>query len=186
VYFHDFGAVGHVGSLHDITGGSSEPAIIAGRTTGGASRVRVSGAIRTIIAGCVTAASTERVSIDLALAAEGAALAEALALPTVEQLVYLAIHETDFLGDLCDDLSLLETNVANSVDVAADLHSDRNGYVTVPLSLIVAAREALLVEAQDMLTDRAQAAADALYDAHQAGDLDHDGSAISYPRYRSV
>jgi hypothetical protein len=101
-------------------------------------------------------------------------------------LVHAAIVGTDFVHDLTDDQHLLLSACENAVDMAADMWSDAHGFEPVPLGLIIAARTALLAEANDMLVDRAEAAADALYDAQMAGDLDHDGSAISYPRYRSV
>jgi uncharacterized protein (DUF4213/DUF364 family) len=100
--------------------------------------------------------------------------------------VHAAIHDTDFVHDLTDDQHLLCAAVENAVDMAADAWSDAHEYEPVPLDTIILARAALLAEAQDMLADRAEAAADALYDAMQAGDLDHEGSAISYPRYYGV
>jgi hypothetical protein len=120
----------------------------------------------------------------MTLAAEGARLAAALRSPTLEALLYSAIHDGDFLGDLTDDLGVLRSHCENAVDLAADLWSEAHGDAPVALELIVAAREMLLVEAQDMLADRAEAAADALYDAQQAGDVDANGAAISYPTYR--
>jgi hypothetical protein len=106
--------------------------------------------------------------------------------PGVSELVHAAIHGTDLIHDLTDDQHLLCAAVENAVDMAADAWSDAHGFEPVPLDTIIAARAALLAEANDMLVDRAEAAADALLDAMEAGDLDHDGAAISYPRYRSV
>jgi hypothetical protein len=106
--------------------------------------------------------------------------------PGVSELVHAAIHDTDFLGDLTDDQHLLCAAVENAVDMAADAWSDAHDGEPVPLDTIILARAALLAEAQDMLVDRAEAAADALLDAMEAGDLDHDGAAISYPRYHGV
>jgi hypothetical protein len=106
--------------------------------------------------------------------------------PGVSELVHAAIHDTDLIHDLTDDQHLLLSACENAVDMAADAWSDAHDGEPVPLDTIIAARAALLAEANDMLVDRAEAAADALLDAQQAGDLDHDGSAISYPRYRSV
>ena len=117
------------------------------------------------------------------LAAEGAAIAEALRLPRVSDLVHSAIVDTDFLSDLSDDLRLLQSNVENSVDLAADIWADSHGFVTVPLSLIILARSALMAEAWDMLECRAQHEADRLYDARMAGDVDADGEPIPYARY---
>jgi hypothetical protein len=111
----------------------------------------------------------------------------AIMFPTVSELVHSAIVDTDFVSDLTDDLRLLETNVANSIDLAADMWADQHGYVTVPLRLIVAARNALTAEACDMLEDRAAHATAALLDAQEAGDVDADGEPIAaYPTYRSV
>jgi hypothetical protein len=104
----------------------------------------------------------------------------------VSELVHSAIVDTDFVHDLSDDQHLLCAAVENAVDMAADMWSDAHGFEPVPLDLIIAARAALLAEANDMLVDRAEAAADALLDAMEAGDLDHDGAAISYPRYYGV
>jgi hypothetical protein len=120
----------------------------------------------------------------MTLAAEGERLAAALRSPTLEALLYSAIHDTDFLGDLTDEPDVLRSVCENAVDAAADLWSAAHGDAPVALELIKAAREMLLVEAQDMLADRAEAAADALYDAQQAGDVDANGTAISYPTYR--
>jgi hypothetical protein len=107
-------------------------------------------------------------------------------LPTISELVHSAIHDTDLIGDLCDDLRLLLINVENSIDLAADIWSDTHNDVTVPLRLIIPARTALLAEACDMLEGRAQYAADALADAREAGDVDAHGEPIEYPIYRSV
>jgi hypothetical protein len=104
----------------------------------------------------------------------------------VSELVHSAIHDTDLIHDLTDDQHLLQAAVENAVDMAADAWSDAHGFEPVPLDTIILARAALLAEANDMLVDRAEAEADALYDAQMAGDLDHDGSAISYPRYFGV
>jgi hypothetical protein len=120
----------------------------------------------------------------MTLAAEGARLAAALRSPTLEALLYSAVHDTDFLGDLTDDQGVLRSHCENAVDLAADLWSEAHGDAPIALELIVAAREMLLVEAQDMLADRAEAAADALLDAIEAGDVDANGAAISYPTYR--
>jgi hypothetical protein len=117
---------------------------------------------------------------------DGTGTVAAPALPNVSELVHAAIHDTDFLGDLTDDQHLLCAAVENALDMAADAWSDAHDGEPVPLDTIILARAALLAEAQDMLVDRAEAAADALYDAQMAGDLDHDGSAISYPRYYGV
>jgi hypothetical protein len=68
------------------------------------------------------------------------------------------------------------------VEIHEELHPD----VTMPLEVIVAARTELTQQAHDILADQARLEEDALLDAMEAGDLDHDGSAISYPRYRSV
>jgi hypothetical protein len=104
----------------------------------------------------------------------------------VSELVHSAIVNTDFVHDLTDDQHLLLSCVENAIDMAADMWSDAHGFEPVPLDTIILARAALLAEAQDMLVDRAEAAADALLDAMEAGDLDHDGAAISYPRYYGV
>lgn len=120
----------------------------------------------------------------MTLAAEGARLAAALRTPTLELLLYSAIHDTDFLGDLTDEPDVLRSVCENAVDLAADIWSDRHGDAPVALELIVATREMLLVEARDMLAARAEAAADALLDAIEAGDIDATGAAIPYPTYR--
>jgi hypothetical protein len=140
--------------------------------------------LRNFPANIVNPASTDGCSIDMALAAEGARLAAALRTPTLELLLYSAIHDTDLLGDLTDEPDVLRSVCENAVDAAADLWSDRHGDAPVALELIVAAREMLLVEAKDMLADRAKAAADALLDAIEAGDVDANGTAIPYPTYR--
>jgi hypothetical protein len=106
--------------------------------------------------------------------------------PGVSELVHAAIHDTDLIHDLTDDQHLLCAACENAIDMAADMWSDAHDGEPVPLNTIILARTALLVEAQDMLVDRAEAAADALLDAMEAGDLDHDGAAISYPRYFGV
>jgi hypothetical protein len=120
----------------------------------------------------------------MALAAEGARLAAAMRSPTLEALLYSALHDTDFLGDLTDDPDVLRSHCENAMDAAADLWSDRHGDAPVALELIKVAREMLVVEAQDMLARRAEAAADALRDAIEAGDVDANGAAIPYPTYR--
>jgi hypothetical protein len=101
-------------------------------------------------------------------------------------LVHSAIHDTDFLGDLTDDQHLLCAAVENAVDMAADAWSDAHDGEPVPLDLIIAARAALLAEAQDMLVDRAEAAQQQLLDEIEAGDRDRHGRFIPFPRYFGV
>jgi hypothetical protein len=100
----------------------------------------------------------------------------------VSELVHSAIHDTDFLGDLTDDQHLLLSCVENAVDMAADAHDGE----PVPLDLIIAARAALLAEAQDMLVDRAEMAQQQLLDEIEAGDRDRHGRFIPFPRYFGV
>lgn len=110
-----------------------------------------------------------------------------LFLPSVDALVSIALTETDFLGDLIDgDLGWLEHIAANSVDAAADIWADAHANVPVPLPLILAARRALIEQAQDLLADMAEAEADRRRDAQEAGDLNADGDPIPHPRYRSI
>jgi hypothetical protein len=104
----------------------------------------------------------------------------------VSELVHSAIVDTDFVHDLTDDQHLLLSCVENAIDMAADMWSDAHGFEPVPLDTIILARAALLAEAQDMLVDRAEAAADAIRDSQEAGDLDPDGGWVPYPRYFGV
>lgn len=122
--------------------------------------------------------TTHSVSIDLTLAAEGKAL--------VDELLRRVLADTDFLADLTPDLDLLESNVSNSVWLAADIWADAHGDRTVPLPIVEAARAELTQQAHDMLRDQAEMAFDARYDAMQAGDVDADGEPIPYPTYRRV
>ena len=105
-------------------------------------------------------------------------------LPSISDLLHLAVTETDFVSDL--DPDTLEANCANSIDLAADLWSDAHGYATVPLSLIQWARCALLLEAEAMLRDREAHAEAERLDAIEAGDIDAAGCFIPYDTYRSV
>lgn len=107
-------------------------------------------------------------------------------LPSVNDLVDCALADTDFLGDLLDgDIGWLEHIAANSIDLAADLWSERRG-ITVPLPLIMAARRELCTQAQCLLTEMAEAEADRIRDAQDAGDIDSHGDPIPQPRYRSI
>lgn len=120
------------------------------------------------------------------LAAQGARLAADMQLPTVAELIHIALTETDFIGDLCSDHDLIAHNAANSIDTAADIWTDTHDGKPVPLSLIVLARGQLEAEAHDMLTDMAEMKAAELADAIEAGDLDADGTPIPYTPYRSA
>ena len=104
-------------------------------------------------------------------------------LPTISDLLYLAVVETDFVSDL--DPATLEANCQNSIDLAADIYEDRHD-IPVPLSLIQWARCALLLEAEAMLRDREAHAEAERLDAITAGDIDHAGNFISYDTYRGV
>lgn len=104
-------------------------------------------------------------------------------IPTISDLLHLAVTETDFTGDLTDDQRLLEINVENSIDLASDIWSDRNNGATVPLSLIQWARCALLLEAEAMLADREAHAEAELADDIEAGNRDRDGNVIPWERY---
>jgi hypothetical protein len=104
-----------------------------------------------------------------------------------DELCHIALTQTDFLGDLLPgDPVRIWDHAANAIDWAVEIHEELHPGVTVPLEVIVAARTELTQQAHDVLADQARLEDDALYDAQQAGDLDHDGSAISYPRYFGV
>ena len=106
--------------------------------------------------------------------------------PTAEELVSVALHATDFLADLTGDPHDLAGNVTDCIAAAAELWTDTHDDVRAPAATLAAARAALTAEAHAILAARAQAAEAALWDAHEAGDLAHDGSAISYPKSRSI
>lgn len=100
------------------------------------------------------------------------------------ELADLAWRETDFLGDLTPAADL-EHLVANAIDQAADIYADRLGDTcpSIPLAVLLCARKLLTARANGELAAREQAAADALADAIEAGDLDRDCNFIPYPRY---
>ena len=104
----------------------------------------------------------------------------------MDELIHIALTQTDFLGDLTDDLDQIHHNAANSIDAAADLWSEAHDDATVPLPLIISARMELELQAHSLLEDRAQAAADARADGIEAGDLTPDGEPIPYPTYRAA
>jgi hypothetical protein len=105
----------------------------------------------------------------------------------VDELCHIALTQTDFLGDLLPgDPVRIWDHAANAIDWAVEIHEELHPGVTVPLEVVEAARTELTQQAHDILADQARLEEDALYDAQQAGDLDHDGSAISYPRYYGV
>ena len=117
---------------------------------------------------------------------DGLIFDKALFLPSVHDLVDCALRDTDFLGDLLDgDIGWIEHIAANSIDMASDLWSERRG-VTVPMPLIMAARRELCTQAQCLLADMAEAEADRLRDAQEAGDMDAAGNPLPYPRYRGA
>jgi hypothetical protein len=104
-----------------------------------------------------------------------------------DELCHIALTQTDFLGDLVPgDPVRIWDHAANAIDWAVEIHEELHPGVTVPLEVVEAARKDLTQQAHDILADQAQLEDDALLDAQQAGDLDHDGSAISYPRYYGV
>ena len=107
-----------------------------------------------------------------------------LNLPTVSDLLHLAVTETDFAGDLHPDT--LEANCATSIDLAALIWEERHDDIPVPLSLIQWARCALLLEAEAMLRDRETHAEAERLDAIEAGDIDADGQWIPYDTYHGA
>jgi hypothetical protein len=104
-------------------------------------------------------------------------------LPTVAELIKLAIAESDFIGDL--DHATLAANAENSIDLICELWEEAHG-VSVPLRTVVAARRALFERGWVILCRREMEAADALADGIEAGDLDAAGNAIPYDQYRRV
>lgn len=84
------------------------------------------------------------------------------------------------------DLGWLEHIAANSIDHASELWAEAHADMPVPLWLILAARQELVLQAQCLLSDRAEAEADALRDAQDAGDLNDRSEPIPYPRYRGA
>jgi hypothetical protein len=121
--------------------------------------------------------STDTVAIDMALAAEGKAL--------VDELLRRVLADTDFLGDLTDDVRLVEANAARSVDMAAELWSDDHGEL-LPIALLAAAHAELVQQAHDMLEERAEQEAERIKDEIEAGDRDDFGRPILFPRYYGV
>jgi hypothetical protein len=101
-----------------------------------------------------------------------------------DELCHIALTQTDFLGDLLpgDPVRIFD-HAANAIDWAVEIHEELHPGVTVPLEVVEAARKDLTQQAHDILADQARLEDDALLDAMEAGDLDHDGSAISYPHY---
>jgi hypothetical protein len=107
--------------------------------------------------------------------------------PDADELCRIALRDTDFLGDLTPgDAVRIWDHACNAIDWAAEIWSENHDDVTVPLEVVEAARKDLTQQARDILADQARLEDDALLDAMEAGDLDHDGSAISYPRYYGV
>ena len=106
-------------------------------------------------------------------------------MPSISDLLYLAVTETDFVSDL--DPATLEANCATSIDLAALLWEERHDDIPVPLSLIQWARCALLLEAEAMLRDREAHAEAERLDAITAGDIDAaTGCFIPYDTYRGA
>jgi hypothetical protein len=104
-----------------------------------------------------------------------------------DELCHIALTQTDFLGDLLPgDAVRIWDHAANAIDWAVEIHEELHPGVTVPLEVVEAARKDLTQQAHDILADLATLEEDALFDAMEAGDLDHDGAAISYPRYFGV
>jgi hypothetical protein len=107
--------------------------------------------------------------------------------PDADELCRIALSQTDFLGDLVPgDAVRIFDHAANAINWAAEIWSENHDDVTVPLEVVEAARKDLTQQAHDILADLATLEEDALFDAMEAGDLDHDGAAISYPRYYGV
>jgi hypothetical protein len=107
-------------------------------------------------------------------------------LPTIDQLICIALADTDFIGDLTGDRDLIEANVCNSIWLAADIWADVNNERTVPQALIDAARVELTKQAHAMLDERAEHTAAQILDEIEAGDRDDFGRPIRFPRYVGV
>jgi hypothetical protein len=108
-------------------------------------------------------------------------------LPTIDELIHIALTQTDFIGDLVPgDAVRIFDHAANAIDHAAEIWSEdhpSHGVVpTIPLDLIKHARNELTIQAHDMLADMAEAEADRVRDGQDAGDLDAAGDFIAYNR----
>lgn len=109
-----------------------------------------------------------------------------MTLPTVDDLICIALADTDFIGDLTPDRDLVEANVCNSIWLAADIWADNHNEQTVPQPLIDAARVELTRQAHAMLDERAEHTAAQILDEIEAGERDRYGWPIRFPRYVGV
>lgn len=110
-------------------------------------------------------------------------------LPTVAELVAIAIAQTDFAAEIRADADDIRNFADIAIEQAAEIWECDNGCTLlqmVPSQLTSLAREALIDAGLDLLGLAAAAAEDALRDAIESGDLDADGEPIAYPTYRAV
>jgi hypothetical protein len=129
------------------------------------------------------------------LAAAARRRAATYAMPTVAELVALAVHDTDFLGDLTPDTAALaadcadqaaeqweEARAAERAAAAAEQGEDARDELpgTVAPELVLAARGVLRGLADALVSFGEVDAANALSDAIESGDVDADGNAVAY------
>lgn len=107
--------------------------------------------------------------------------------PNAGELCAIAVADTDFCADLSGRADIPSLCI-KSIEHAAELWSERNGDAVIELPQILRARAELEAQAYDMLEDWAEYASqrwqDELQDGIDSGDLDRDGHAVPYPKYR--
>lgn len=109
--------------------------------------------------------------------------------PCAATLVESAIgnEDCDFFRSISHYPDVMEAEAANAAEWAADLWEVENAdCFAVPQSLIAEVTAELIARGNAMLAEREQAAADALADGIESGDLDADGEPVPYDRYWSV
>lgn len=101
--------------------------------------------------------------------------------PTVADLVDRAIADTDFLGDLTPNVDVLAL-ASICADQAAEYYEDSRDVLpgSVAPELVLAARDVLAGLAEALRLYSEIVADDALADAIEAGDADHDGAPVAY------
>lgn len=108
-------------------------------------------------------------------------------MPPVAELVALALARTKFLDEAADAITPREIYRAATIatNQAAESWEEDAGLpigATVPDAIRVQVAADLVAAAQAI----AKNAADALRDAIEAGDVDHDGGPVPYPTYQSA
>jgi hypothetical protein len=107
-------------------------------------------------------------------------------LPSVADLVALALTRTDFISEIRGDPAHIRWHAADAIEAAAENWTDANDGAAIPSDFLNFATDCLIEAGHDILA-RADADADAaMRDAIDAGDMDRDGAPVGYASQRGA